>query len=84
MTGRALTVTTLLVLILALGVLFRFHDAAAVPPGLDPDEAYNGTDALIALHDHSFKVFYPLNLATHQFSQALHSGGGGIRRCRHV
>jgi transposase len=23
-------------------------------------------------------------LATHQFSQALHSGGGGIRRCRHV
>ena len=61
MTGRALTVTTLLVLILALGVLFRFHDAAAVPPGLDPDEAYNGTDALIALHDHSFKVFYPLN-----------------------
>ena len=24
------------------------------------------------------------DLATHQFSQALHSGGGGIRRCRHV
>ena len=25
-----------------------------------------------------------IRLATHQFSQALHSGGGGIRRCRHV
>jgi DNA-binding transcriptional LysR family regulator len=25
-----------------------------------------------------------VGLATHQFSQALHSGGGGIRRCRHV
>jgi S-methylmethionine-dependent homocysteine/selenocysteine methylase len=25
-----------------------------------------------------------VTLATHQFSQALHSGGGGIRRCRHV
>jgi phenylacetic acid degradation protein len=25
-----------------------------------------------------------IGLATHQFSLALHSGGGGIRRCRHV
>jgi hypothetical protein len=25
-----------------------------------------------------------ISLTTHQFSHALHSGGGGIRRCRHI
>jgi len=58
------------------------------------DDGINGRTALgIGLTPVDLKVFQPYlsvnvggvyGLATHQFSQALHSGGGGIRRCRHV
>lgn len=51
----------LLLLILALASFFRFYQLEAVPPGLYPDEAINGNDALKTLETGQFKVFYPEN-----------------------
>ena len=47
--------------ILALGAFLRFYHIAAIPPGLYPDEAMNGNNALEALHTGHFSVFYPDN-----------------------
>lgn len=65
----------LLLAILALAAFFRFYDLTAVPPGLYPDVAINGNDALQALKTgdpvkfltsfgttgQGFKWFYPEN-----------------------
>jgi len=51
----------LVLAILAIAVFFRFYDLAAVPPGLYPDVAINGNDALQALKSGDFKLFYPEN-----------------------
>ncbi len=51
----------LLLLILAIAVFFRFWNLAQIPPGLYPDVAINGNDALHALQTGQFKVFYPEN-----------------------
>lgn len=51
----------LLTLILLSAGFFRFWRIAEMPPGLYPDEAMNGNNALEALHNHDFKVFYPEN-----------------------
>lgn len=48
-------------LILALGIFFRFYDLKEIPLGLYPDEAMNGNNALEALSSGDFKVFYPEN-----------------------
>lgn len=53
--------TVLLILILAIGVFFRFYKITEIPPGLYPDEAVNGVNALDALSTGHFKVFYPEN-----------------------
>lgn len=50
-----------IIFILALGVFFRFFNLTGVPPGLYPDEAMNGNNALEALHTGMWKVFYPEN-----------------------
>jgi hypothetical protein len=50
-----------LLAILAIATLFRFWDLTAVPPGLYPDVAINGNDALGALKNGDFKLFYPEN-----------------------
>ncbi|MEK7160643.1 MAG: hypothetical protein AAB724_01300, partial [Patescibacteria group bacterium] len=50
-----------LLAILAIAAFFRFWDLAGVPPGLYPDVAINGTDALKALDTGQFKIFYPAN-----------------------
>lgn len=49
----------LFVIIIAAG--FRLVSLQAAPPGLYPDEAMNGNNALEALETHDFKVFYPEN-----------------------
>lgn len=57
-------------LVLLIGVIiiasfFRLYHLTTVPPGLYPDEAMNGSNALEALHTAppvgGFKVFYPEN-----------------------
>lgn len=57
-----------LVVILALAIFFRLYQIKTVPPGLYPDEAMNGNNAVEALGDGSMgsflqnaKVFYPEN-----------------------
>ncbi|BCX16184.1 MAG: hypothetical protein KatS3mg098_413 [Candidatus Parcubacteria bacterium] len=47
--------------IFILTVFFRFYNLATVPPGLYPDEAMNGNNALEAIKTGKFKVFYPEN-----------------------
>jgi hypothetical protein len=47
--------------ILAIAVFFRLWNLTQIPPGLYPDVALNGTNALEALKTHDLKVFYPDN-----------------------
>ncbi|MDO8600928.1 MAG: glycosyltransferase family 39 protein [bacterium] len=57
--------------ILILGAFFRFYSINEIPPGLYPDEAMNGNNALEAIHNTDFsakggpalgwKIFYPEN-----------------------
>lgn len=47
--------------ILALGIFFRFYHIQQTPPGIYPDEAMNGSNALEALETGTFKLFYPEN-----------------------
>ena len=51
----------LLLLILALAAFFRFWQLEQIPPGLYPDVAMNGNDAIEALRSGNFRVFYPDN-----------------------
>ncbi len=50
-----------LVAIMALAVFFRLWQINSIPPGLYPDEAMNGNNALEAIHTGDYKVFYPEN-----------------------
>ncbi|OHA07282.1 MAG: hypothetical protein A3B34_00740 [Candidatus Sungbacteria bacterium RIFCSPLOWO2_01_FULL_54_21] len=47
--------------IMALGAFLRFYLITEIPPGLYPDEAMNGNNALEALATGDFKIFYPEN-----------------------
>ena len=49
------------VLIISIAALFRLYKLDSIPPGLYPDVAINGNDALDTLNAKSFKVFYPEN-----------------------
>ena len=49
------------IIILAVAVFFRFYQLDSIPPGLWPDEAANGVDALKALDSGRFSLFYPAN-----------------------
>ena len=51
----------LLVAIVTLGAFLRFYQITEIPPGLYPDEAMNGNNALEALATGQFKLFYPEN-----------------------
>ncbi len=51
----------LLIAIIALAAFFRLYQITQVPPGLYPDEAMNGNNALEALATNHYKVFYPEN-----------------------
>ncbi len=50
-----------LLLIMAIAVFFRFYKLSEIPPGLYPDVAINGNDAIYALNYGDFRVFYPEN-----------------------
>ena len=51
----------ILLAIIFIAFVFRFQHIQSTPPGLYPDEAINGNNALIALETRDFKVFYPEN-----------------------
>ncbi len=51
----------ILIAILVIAFIFRFQHIQSIPPGLYPDEAMNGNNALIALETGDFKIFYPEN-----------------------
>jgi hypothetical protein len=51
----------LILLILGLAAFFRLCQIDSMPPGLYPDEAINGNDALTTLQTNQWKVFYPEN-----------------------
>jgi 4-amino-4-deoxy-L-arabinose transferase-like glycosyltransferase len=51
----------ILAVIILLGAFLRFWHLNEIPPGLYPDVAINGNDALDALLSRQFKVFYPEN-----------------------
>ncbi len=50
-----------LLIILALAAFFRLWQLNQTPPGLYPDVAMNGNDALQGLRTGNFKLFYPEN-----------------------
>jgi 4-amino-4-deoxy-L-arabinose transferase-like glycosyltransferase len=47
--------------ILIIAGFFRLHYLTAYPPGLYPDEAMNGSNALEAIRTGEYKIFYPEN-----------------------
>jgi len=50
-----------LLVILVIATFFRLWQLDFIPPGLYPDEAMNGNDALDLLQEGKFKLFYPEN-----------------------
>ncbi len=48
-------------LIILTAIFFRLWKLESVPPGLYPDEAINGNEALESLKTNTYKVFYPEN-----------------------
>jgi hypothetical protein len=51
----------ILLAVFAAGGFLRFWQLDTLPPGLQYDEAYNGTDAVKALENGKFELFYPDN-----------------------
>ncbi len=51
----------ILLAVFTAGGLLRFWQLDTIPPGLQYDEAYNGTDAIKALENGKFEIFYPDN-----------------------
>lgn len=47
--------------IITIAVFFRFCQLDTAPPGLWPDEAANGVDALKAIDSGHYSIFYPAN-----------------------
>lgn len=50
-----------LILVMLTAIFFRVWRISETPPGLYPDEAMNGNNALEAIETDDFKVFYPEN-----------------------
>src|SRR3989344_1745375 len=61
MKNKKLLVISSLLLILFIAVFFRFWRLDSTPPGLYPDVAINGNNALDSLESNDFKLFYPDN-----------------------
>src|SRR3989344_1606676 len=50
-----------IIVIILTAFVFRFKDIVSIPPGLYPDEAMNGNNALHAIQTGDYRVFYPDN-----------------------
>lgn len=51
----------LLSAIMAVAIFFRFYKLGSTPPGLYPDIAVNGMDAIHSIQNHHFNLFYLAN-----------------------
>ncbi len=51
----------IVVFIIAVASFFRFYQLEKYPPGLYPDEAMNGSNALVANETGHYQIFYPEN-----------------------
>jgi 4-amino-4-deoxy-L-arabinose transferase-like glycosyltransferase len=51
----------ILLAIVGIAAFFRFYQLDRIPPGLYPDVAINGTEAIEGLKTGQFKLFYPEN-----------------------
>lgn len=58
MTKKEIAAVLFLIIIAA---FLRLHNLETTPPGLYPDEAMNGNNALEAVRTGAFKIFYPEN-----------------------
>src|SRR3990167_8613426 len=54
-------IVILLFVVLFTAFFFRFWQLDSIPPGLYPDEAMNGVNALEAIDNGQYKAFYPEN-----------------------
>jgi len=61
MENNKIKIFGLLFLIIAAGFLLRIYNIDSVPPGVYPDEAVNGEDAVRAIHTGNYEWFYPAN-----------------------
>lgn len=61
MKNKKLVSVVFLLIILAIAAFFRLWQLDKIPPGLYPDVAMNGNDALDTLAANNFKLFYPEN-----------------------
>ncbi len=52
---------TLAAVIILIAILARTHHISTLPPGIYPDEAVNGTDAVNSVEKAHLKLFYPNN-----------------------
>ena len=59
--NKKLIIFSAVFLIVALGFFLRIYNINNVPPGLYPDEAVNGIDALEANDSGNYQWFYPAN-----------------------
>lgn len=55
------TTYLILFLIIALGFFLRIYNIESAPPGVYPDEAVNGEDAIRAIATGNYQWFYPAN-----------------------
>ena len=51
----------IVILIVSIAAFFRLYKLDTYPPGLYPDEAMNGNNALHAIETGDYKIFYPEN-----------------------
>jgi hypothetical protein len=58
-THRGFLLALLVIVTVAAGI--RFHRLDSIPPGLFPDVAMNGDDAIEAIRNSGLRVFYPAN-----------------------
>jgi len=61
MVVKSKKIIVLLLIILAIATFFRFWSLGSIPPGLYPDEAINGNNAITSLETGNYKLFYPEN-----------------------
>ncbi|PIR73774.1 MAG: hypothetical protein COU40_00690 [Candidatus Moranbacteria bacterium CG10_big_fil_rev_8_21_14_0_10_35_21] len=58
---KKITIFILVLLILALGFFLRIYNIENTPPGIYPDEAVNGKDAIKAFKNGTYELFYTDN-----------------------
>jgi len=61
MENKKIKIIALLLFIVTLGFFLRIYNIEQTPPGVYPDEAVNGEDAVNAINTGNYQWFYPAN-----------------------